>query len=147
MNMMYPIYLILNMCCFPIAEKRVSKSHEKVATKETMREVCLQIDQRNITDWLGNLMDSRNDEEALFVGHQLATKAAELLLAKNREWIGEGKWLYLALQKSADPKAKQLVGALKHLGRTGEKARMIEAIESVLKQVGGKLDEGYSEAG
>ncbi len=100
-----------------------------------------------ITDWLGNLMDSRNDEEALFVGHQLATKAAELLLANNREWIGEAKWLYLALQKSPDPTAKQLVGALKHLGRTGEKASLIEAIESVLERVGGKLDEGYSEAG
>lgn len=99
-----------------------------------------------LTDWLGNLMDSRSDEEALFVGHALATRTAELLLANNREWVGETKWLYLALQKSADPKAMQLVGALRRFCGTGEKDTLIEAVESILEQVGGKLQEGYEEA-
>lgn len=98
-----------------------------------------------LSDWLGNLMDSRSDEEALFVGHELATRTAELLLAKNREWVGETKWLYLALQKSADPKAMQLVGALRRFCRTGEKDTLIEAVKSILEQVGGKLQEGYEE--
>ena len=94
-----------------------------------------------ITDWLDDLIDTNTYEEGLFTTYELVAKTAELLLAYNKMWIGERKWLYQALQKSEDQKAKQLIEALEQFYRTEEKDSLVGAIESILEMVGGKLYE------
>jgi hypothetical protein len=97
-----------------------------------------------ITSWLDDLIDSNSYQEGQFIAYELVAKTAELLLAYDRQWIGERKWLYRALQRSEHRMAKQLMRDLEHFYRTGEKDRLIESIGAILELVGGKLYEGYS---
>jgi len=100
-----------------------------------------------ITDWIDDLLDSSSYEEALFIVYELTAKAGELLLAHNRQWIGDRRWLYRALERSGDPLARQLIEAMAHFYRTGEKARLIKVVEVILEIFGGKLYEGFSRVG
>ena len=100
-----------------------------------------------ITDWLDDFSDSESYEESLFIAYELAAKAGEFLLAYNRIWIGERKWLYRALQKLDHESADHLVEELKGFYQTGSREGLIEIIVRVLEPVGGKLYEGYSRAG
>jgi hypothetical protein len=100
-----------------------------------------------ITDRLDDLIDSKSYEEGLFVAYELIAETAELLLAHNRQWIGERRWLYRALLRSEHRMAKQLIGDAEHFYRSGEKDRLVEIIGSILEMVGGKLYEGYSKVG
>jgi hypothetical protein len=97
-----------------------------------------------ITEWRDDLIDSKSYEEGLFIAYELAAKTAELFLAYNRQWIGERKALYWALQRSEHQIAKQLIVDLEFFYRTGEKERVIAVIGTILDLVGGKLYEGYS---
>jgi predicted nucleotidyltransferase len=100
-----------------------------------------------ITDWLDDLADSTAHAEALFIGADLIAKSAELLLAYNQKWSGERRWLYRALEALDHELANQLVAAASEFYRTGRKDRLIEATESILNLVGGRLYEGYSRIG
>ena len=100
-----------------------------------------------ITDWLDDLVDSKSYEEALFIAYELVAQTSRLLLASNREWSGERKWLYRALQSSADPMAAQLIQGMEHFYRTADKGRLIEVVNAILEQGGGKLYEGFSRLG
>lgn len=100
-----------------------------------------------ITDWLDDLTDSTAHAEALFIAAELITKSAELLLAHNRKWSGERRWLYRALQALDHKLANQLVAAASEFYRTGSKGSLIEVTESILNLVGGRLYEGYSRTG
>ena len=100
-----------------------------------------------ITDWLDDFVDSKSYEESLFIAYELAAKAGEFLLAYNRKWIGERKWLYRALQKLDQELAGHLVEELKSFYQTGVKEGFIEVVVRILDPAGGKLYEGYSRAG
>jgi predicted nucleotidyltransferase len=100
-----------------------------------------------ITDWLDDFVDSKSYEESLFIAYELAAKAGEFLLAYNRKWVGERKWLYRALQKLDQELAGHLVEELKSFYQTGGKEGLIGIIVRVLDLAGGKLYEGYSRAG
>jgi Polymerase beta, Nucleotidyltransferase len=100
-----------------------------------------------ITDWLDNFVDSNSYEESLFIAYDLAAKAGEFLLAHNRKWTGERKWLYRALRKLDLELADRLVEELKRFYQTGNKEGLIEVVVRVLNLVGGKLYEGYSRIG
>jgi hypothetical protein len=100
-----------------------------------------------ITDWLDDFVDSKSYEESLFVAYDLAAKVGEFLLAYNRKWIGERKWLYRALQKLDQELADHLIEELKSFYQTGSKQGLIGSVVHVLDLAGGKLYEGYSRAG
>ncbi len=100
-----------------------------------------------ISDWLDDLVDATSYEETMFIAYDLMAKSAELLLAINREWSGERKWLNRALLKSTDPLAGKLTEGLAHFYRTTEKDRLVEAVAGILERVGGRLYEGYSRVG
>ena len=100
-----------------------------------------------ITDWLDNFVDSTSYEESLFIAYDLAAKTGELLLAHNRKWTGERKWLYRALRKLDLELADRLVEELKRFYQTGDKEGLIDVVDRVLNLVGGKLYEGYSRVG
>jgi hypothetical protein len=71
----------------------------------------------------------------------------KFLLAHNRKWTGERKWLYRALRKLDLELADRLVEELKRFYQTGNKEGLIEVVVRVLNLVGGKLYEGYSRIG
>jgi len=100
-----------------------------------------------ITDWLDDFIDSKSHEESLFIAYDLAAKVGEFLLAYNRKWVGERKWLYRALRKLDHELADQLIEELKSFYQTGGKEGLIGIVVRVLDLVGGKLYEGYSRAG
>jgi len=100
-----------------------------------------------ITDWLDNFVDSKSYEESLFIAYDLAAKAGEFLLAYNRKWTGDRKWLYRALRKLDLELADRLVEELKIFYQTGNKEGLVKVVDSVLNLVGGKLYEGYSRIG
>jgi predicted nucleotidyltransferase len=99
-----------------------------------------------ITDWLDDFVDSKSYEESLFIAYDLAAKVGEFLLAYNRKWIGERKWLYRALQNLDHELADQLVEELKSFYQTGSKENLTGIVVRVLGLAGGKLYEGYSRA-
>jgi hypothetical protein len=80
-------------------------------------------------------------------GYDLAAKVGEFLLAYNRKWVGERKWLYRALQKLDQELADHLIEELKSFYQTGSKEGLTGIVVRVLDLVGGKLYEGYSRAG
>jgi hypothetical protein len=88
--------------------------------------------QKVITEWLDDFIDSKSYRHALFVVYDVFTKTVELLLARNKQWLGERKWLFRALQNSKLPIADQLISALEHFYRTGEKDNLVKAIRTVL---------------
>jgi hypothetical protein len=75
----------------------------------------------------------------LFIAYELATKAGEFLLAYNRKWVGERKWLYRALQKLDQELADHMIEELKRFYQTGSKEGFIEVVVRVLDLAGGKL--------
>jgi hypothetical protein len=83
-----------------------------------------------IQDWLNDLIDAKSYQESLFIVYELFVKTAELMLASNQQWIGERKWLYRSLQKHST--GTELIKALEHFYRTGEKDRLIAVIWSIL---------------
>jgi hypothetical protein len=99
-----------------------------------------------ITDWLDDFADSKSYEESLFIAYELAAKAGEFLLAYNRNWIGERKWLYRALQKLDQDLANYLIEELKIFYQSGSKVGLAGVVVRILDLAGGKLYEGYSRA-
>jgi predicted nucleotidyltransferase len=100
-----------------------------------------------ITDWLDDFVDSKSYEESLFIAYDLTAEAGEFLLAYNRKWIGERKWLYRALQKLDQELADHLIEELKSFYQTGSKEGLKRIVVRVLDLAGGKLYEGYSRDG
>ena len=100
-----------------------------------------------ITDWLDDFVDSKSYEESLFIAYDLVAKVGEFLLAYNRKWVGERKWLYRALQKLDQELADHLIEELKSFYQTGSKEGLIGIVVRVLDLAGGKLYEGYSRDG
>jgi len=100
-----------------------------------------------ITDWLDNFVDSESYEESLFIAYDLAAKAGEFLLAYNRKWTGERKWLYRALRNLDQELADRLVEELKRFYQSGSKEGLVSVIVRVLDLIGGKLYEGFSRIG
>jgi len=100
-----------------------------------------------ITEWLDDFVDSKSYAESLFIAYDLATVVGEFLLAYNRKWVGERKWLYRSLQKLDQELAGHLVEELKSFYRTGGKEGLTGIVVRILDLVGGRLYEGYSRAG
>src|SRR5262249_31147779 len=100
-----------------------------------------------ITDWLDNFVDSESYEESLFIAYDLAAKAGEFLLAYNRKWTGERKWLYRALRNFDQGLADRLVEELKRFYQSGSKEGLVSVNVRVLDLIGGKLYEGFSRIG
>ncbi|GLZ36816.1 nucleotidyltransferase domain-containing protein [Actinokineospora sp. NBRC 105648] len=84
-----------------------------------------------VTDLLDDLDGARDPGEAVFVSARLLVEVARLALARDRQWLGNGKWLWRRLH-AHDP---ALAETLRTDPRTG-------AVE-VLGRVGGSLRDGY----
>src|SRR5689334_15400538 len=52
-----------------------------------------------LTDRLDDFIGATRPEEGMFAAQELATLAAEFVLAAQRAWSGRGKWLIRALRR------------------------------------------------
>lgn len=100
-----------------------------------------------ITDLLDDLIGSERDAESLFIAHELAVKTAEFFLAYNLRWSGHGKWIDRALRRFDPGRAGRLILALQAFSRTGSKRELIQFADDVLAPAGGRLFEGFRQAG
>src|SRR5690242_8299244 len=80
----------------------------------------------------------------MFAAQELATLAAELVLAAHCAWSGRGKWLIRALRRFDPERAERLAQALEAYYRAARKDELIAFVEDALAPVGGRLFAGYS---
>src|SRR5438874_13154627 len=79
-----------------------------------------------ITCRLDDFLGSESFEDCLFVAHDLALRASDLILTYHRQWIlGRGKWVMRGLRRFDPTLARQLTSALASFYRTGDKSEMI----------------------
>jgi hypothetical protein len=98
----------------------------------------------DLTSLLDDLEGSTDRIEALLLSGGVFHLTATILLALNRRWLGQGKWLIRKL-RDLDPKqARLLEQALEILCRTGEKTPLLTVSDAILGRIGGRLFEGQS---
>ncbi|MGW3646195.1 nucleotidyltransferase domain-containing protein [Streptomyces sp. NPDC000878] len=99
-----------------------------------------------ITDLLDDLAGSPDPGERLFIATELARRTGELALAHAGAWRGGGKWLARRLVISAPGLDGRLHDAVREAldGRSGA---LVDVVDEVLAQVGGRLWAGYRRSG
>ncbi len=100
-----------------------------------------------ITDLIDDLAGSADHAETLFIAPALADEAADLLLAVNGRWAGQGKWTPRALRRFDPAQADRLQTALLAVYRTGRPDDLIAFADAALAAVGGRLFAGYRLSG
>jgi len=98
-----------------------------------------------LTVALDDFADADDLDEARFIGHDLATKAATYYLTSHRHWRGLGKWLLRAVREADPAGAQELLHALAVLYQEGNKAPLHLFAQTVLSSLGGRRFEGYTE--
>jgi len=97
-----------------------------------------------ITDVLDDFIGSDNKQEVIFIASTLSFLLHEFVLRVNKQWVGTSKWMVRSLRQY-DPKfTEEFIEAFDTFYRTGEKEKIIEITEKVLKPYGGKLFAGFS---
>ncbi len=98
-----------------------------------------------LTVALDDFADADDPDEARFIGHDLATKAATYYLTSHRHWLGLGKWLLRAFREADPARAQELLHALAVLWQEGNKTPLHRFAQTVLSSLGGRRFEGYTE--
>jgi predicted nucleotidyltransferase len=96
----------------------------------------------DLTSLLDDLESSTDRIEALLLSGGIFHLTATLLLALNRRWLGQGKWLIRRLRELDPEPAESLEQALDALCRTGETTPLLQLSDAVLDRLGGRLFEG-----
>lgn len=97
-----------------------------------------------ITDALDDFIGSTKRAEAIFVAAFLAEATSEFVLRTNNRWIGNSKWLIRSLKQYDMQFANRFVEAFDDFYKTDDKTKVIQLVDDVLKQHGGRLFEGFS---
>lgn len=113
------------------------------AGPEPLSEAESQLQRYQISDLLDDLRGSQRPEESLFIAPKLAEAAVKFHLARQRYWIGEGKWLHRVLKQHDPVLALQLVEALQAVYCDRLSQPLISLVESLLSPAGGTLFDGY----
>lgn len=95
-----------------------------------------------LTDLLDDFIAASPDD-ALFVAHDLAQAAADLVLDHHRRWRGRGKWLLRLLRRLDPPLAEQLTAAMRALYEADKRQPLVAFVDNALGLVGGRLWEGF----
>ncbi|MEV6854192.1 nucleotidyltransferase domain-containing protein [Streptomyces microflavus] len=107
-----------------------------------------EIDDRRyaITDLLDDLAGSEDQSERLFIATELVRRTSELALTVGGSWNGGGKWLARRLETTAPGLSMRLHDGLRDvLARRIEP--LVEVVDEVLEQAGGRLWVGYKRGG
>ncbi|WP_141432217.1 nucleotidyltransferase domain-containing protein [Bacillus sp. 03113] len=97
-----------------------------------------------ITDALEDFIGSSNKAEEIFIASTLAELIHEFVLRTNGHWIGASKWIVRALQQYDELFTKEFVEAFDLYYKTGQKDKVVQLADKVLKPFGGRLFEGFS---
>ncbi len=92
-----------------------------------------------LDDFLGNVVRG----EGMVVAADLATVAAQFVLAYHRQWAGRGKWLVRALRRFDPERAAWMSTALEAYCQDGMKDELVAFAEAALAPAGGRLFGGY----
>ncbi|UPM55012.1 nucleotidyltransferase domain-containing protein [Gottfriedia acidiceleris] len=111
---------------------------------EKWSEETIKIKRYFITDALNDFIGSSNRAEELFIANTLAGLVSEFVLRTNRKWIGSSKWIVRSMEQYNEDFANRFVEAFDAFYKTGEKKRIIELVDEVLRPFGGQLFEGFS---
>jgi hypothetical protein len=94
-----------------------------------------------LSDLLDDLAGSADPGETLVIGWTVFTQTARLALLQAGHWLGGGKWLLRELRDLDPGLAARLLAAV------GHPERLTEIADEVLAGTGGRLWEGYRQAG
>jgi hypothetical protein len=97
-----------------------------------------------ISDALDDLIGSNNRAEEIFIANTLAEFVSEFVLRTNRQWIGTSKWIVRSLRNYDEKFAGHFVEAFDTFYKTGDKNKVIEMVDEILKPFGGRLFQGFS---
>ena len=98
----------------------------------------LSLHRRLLTDLLDDLEDVTHGPEREFLIEATFHEAAELWLAKNRLWLGWGKWLARALNERAPELSSELALAVQ-AAHQGDLSRLLAVARLVLDDAGGPV--------
>lgn len=96
-----------------------------------------------ITDLLDDFIGSLDDSESIFIVNKLAERVHEFILRTNRTWTGEGKWVIRSLKQFDHNICDRFCNAFNSYYVKREKAPVVNFVDDVLQQHGGRLFEGY----
>ena len=96
-----------------------------------------------VTDLLDDFLGCQTQAEAVWAAIDLAQDAADLALIANRRWLGRSKWRDRALSAYDPALARSLALALEATICRGERTELVAWVDLQLRQVGGRLFEGY----
>jgi hypothetical protein len=97
-----------------------------------------------ISDALDDLIGSNNRAEEIFIANTLAEFVSEFVLRTNRQWIGTSKWIVRSLRNYDEKFAGHFVEVFDTFYKTGDKNKVIEMVDEILKPFGGRLFQGFS---
>lgn len=99
-----------------------------------------------ITDLLDDLSGSSDQGERLFIATELARRTGELALVMGGSWGGGGKWMARRLEPTAPGLSMRLHHAVREV-QDGRIEPLVDVVDEVLGQAGGRLWDGYKRAG
>ncbi|MCM3609989.1 nucleotidyltransferase domain-containing protein [Planococcus sp. MERTA32b] len=97
-----------------------------------------------LTDTLDDFIGCSDRAEGIFIAGALAEAIAEFELRTNGRWIGVSKWVVRSLKEYDKQFASRFVEAFDDYYRDGNKEKVIELADTVLRPHGGRLFEGFS---
>ncbi|MGD6831274.1 nucleotidyltransferase domain-containing protein [Sutcliffiella halmapala] len=120
------------------AKELLAKGPEKWSTEtiETKRYF--------ITDALDDLIGCKNRAEEIFIAGTLAELVSEFVLRTNDRWVGASKWVVRSLREYDMEFADCFVDAFDDFYKTGNKNKIIQLVDGILKSHGGRLFDGFS---
>jgi len=108
-----------------------------------LSEKAIRAKRYHLSDLMEDLSGSDRRVEMFYIGSELAKAAADLWLAHQRQWSGNGKWLHRALFRAHPETADCLSQALEQLYCQADKNPLLGFAEEVLALVGGPLFDGF----
>lgn len=99
-----------------------------------------------LTDRLDDFLGTMFRGEGIVVAADLATLAAEFVLAYYQQWSGHGKWLVRALRQFDPECAAWMRKALEMYCKDGTKEELVAFAEAALAPAGGRLFAGFRRA-
>ncbi|MEH7255368.1 nucleotidyltransferase domain-containing protein, partial [Neobacillus niacini] len=95
-------------------------------------------------DVLDDFIGCSNRAEEIFIANALVELVSEFILRTNCKWVGTSKWVVRSLRQYDEQFAELFVEAFDIFYKTGDKSKIIQLVDNILKPHGGRLFNGFS---
>jgi predicted nucleotidyltransferase len=95
----------------------------------------------HLSSAVDDLVGCLDQDEAVFIAHEILALTSELELARQRSWTGRGQWRFRWLSNTNPHVAHRLAVASRQLDR--DRDLLVNVASDVLARAGGRLQEGY----